>query len=174
MVEIKEIPGKVLQICHSSGKVKIEKTKITEKGILAEGFLQLRILYIVGNDEMPLYSRESVVPFSHEIEAGGITKQCAYYIQPDLEQLSTSMIDSQIIEIKAAISLNTFVLKKTEEIVIDEVREKPLNLKLVQAMPGITVYLMKPQDSLWDIAKRFYTTVEQIQELNGLEEDPHP
>ena len=30
---------------------------------------------------------------------------------------------------------------------------------------------MKYGDSMWDIAKRFYTTVEEICELNELEED---
>ena len=25
----------------------------------------------------------------------------------------------------------------------------------VRAMPGITVYVVKPEDSLWDIAKKF-------------------
>ena len=29
-------------------------------------------------------------------------------------------------------------------------------------MPGITVYIVKPGDTLWDIAKKFYTTVEEI------------
>ena len=38
-------------------------------------------------------------------------------------------------------------------------------------MPGITVYVVKNGDSMWDIAKRFYTTVEEICELNELEED---
>ena len=38
-------------------------------------------------------------------------------------------------------------------------------------MPGITVYIIKPEDTLWDIAKKFYTTVEEIRQMNQLEED---
>ena len=38
-------------------------------------------------------------------------------------------------------------------------------------MPGITVYIMKPGDTLWNIAKKFYTTVDEIRQMNGLEEE---
>lgn len=37
-------------------------------------------------------------------------------------------------------------------------------------MPGITVYVVKPEDSLWDIAKKFYTTVEEISAVNELKD----
>ena len=52
--------------------------------------------------------------------------------------------------------------------VIDKVEEQPLDEEKVRAMPGITVYVVKPEDSLWDIAKKFYTTTEKIRELNDL------
>ena len=38
-------------------------------------------------------------------------------------------------------------------------------------MPGITVYIMKPGDTLWNIAKKFYTTVEEIMQMNDLDGD---
>lgn len=34
---------------------------------------------------------------------------------------------------------------------------------------GLTIYFVKPDDTLWKIAKRFHTTVEHISELNELE-----
>ena len=44
-------------------------------------------------------------------------------------------------------------------------------MKKIQSMPGITVYMVKPGDTMWDIARRFYTTVEEIEELNELSEE---
>ena len=35
----------------------------------------------------------------------------------------------------------------------------------------MTVYMVKPGDTLWDIAKRFYTTVDEICSLNELENE---
>ncbi|MDO4307678.1 MAG: DUF3794 domain-containing protein [Eubacteriales bacterium] len=170
-IEVKENQGKILQICHSQGKVKIDKTRIVENGIQAEGIVHMKILYSVGNDDMPFYSMEAMIPFTHVVEARGITPECEYFLKTDLEQLSTTMVDSNEIEVKAAVSLNVLVMRQEEAVIIDRVEEKPLDMEKIRSMPGITVYMVKPEDTLWDIAKRFYTTVEEICSLNELEEE---
>ena len=35
---------------------------------------------------------------------------------------------------------------------------------------GLAVYMVKPGDTLWDIARSFYTTVEEICTMNSLQE----
>ena len=55
--------------------------------------------------------------------------------------------------------------------IIDKVEEQPLDMEKVRSMPGITVYMVKPGDTLWDIAKKFYTTVEEICAGNKLENE---
>lgn len=169
-VAVKESQGKVLQLCHSSGKVKIDKTKITDKGILAEGIVLLKILYIIGNDEMPFYSMEAMLPFTHLIEAKGASPECTYFLQANLEQLSTTMADGDEMEVKAAVGLNVLVIRQWEEMLIEEVEEKPLDMKKIENMPGITVYMVKDGDTLWDIARQFYTTVDEICAINGMSE----
>lgn len=170
-IEVKENQGKILQICHSQGKVKIDKSQIVENGIQAEGIVHMKILYSVGNDDMPFYSMEAMIPFTHVVEARGITPDCEYFLKTDLEQLSTTMVDSNAIEVKAAVSLNVLVMRQEEAVIIDHVEEKPLDMEKIRSMPGITVYMVKAEDTLWDIAKRFYTTVEEICSLNELEDE---
>ena len=168
---MKETQGKILQICHSQGHVKIDRSQIVEDGIQVDGVVYMKVLYIVGNDDMPFYSMEAMIPFSHIVEAQGITEDCRYCLQAELEQLSTTMADSSDIEVKAAVSLNAIVFCSREVRVIEKVEEKPLDMKKIQSMPGITVYMVKPGDTMWDIARRFYTTVEEIEELNELSEE---
>lgn len=168
-VEVKETQGKVLQICHSMGRVKVDKSVIVEDGIQVEGIVLLKVLYIIGNDDMPFYSMETMIPFSHVAEARGITKGCTYFLRTDLEQLSTTMVDSNELEVKAAVGVNVLVLNRREETIIDKVEEQPLDMKKIQSMPGITVYMAASGDTMWDIAKRFYTTVDEICRINELE-----
>ena len=120
---------------------------------------------------MPFYSVDGMLPFSHVIEANGITEDSTFFLQADLEQLSTSMIDSNEIEVKAVISLNVLVLQCEKQMIISKVEEQPLDMQKIQAMPGITVYVVKSGDTMWDIAKQFYTTVEEICSLNELESE---
>ena len=142
-----------------------------EHGIQVEGVVQVRILYSISDDEMPFYSMETMIPFSQMIEGEQVNGQCGYQLQADLEQLSTSMIDSNEIEVKAVISLNVLVLQCEKRMIISKVEEQPLDMQKIQAMPGITVYVVKSGDTMWDIAKHFYTTVEEICTLNELESD---
>ena len=170
-VEVKETQGKILQICHSQGRVKVDRTQIVENGIQVDGIVHMKVLYIIGNDDMPFYSMEAMVPFTHVVEARGITPDSTFFLQTDLEQLSTTMADSDELEVKAAVSVNALVLKCETEKIISKVDEMPLDLKKIQAMPGITVYMVKPKDTMWDIAKRFYTTVEEVCALNDLTDE---
>ena len=44
----------------------------------------MKILYIVGNDDMPFYSMEAMIPFTHVVEARDISPECNYYLQAEL------------------------------------------------------------------------------------------
>lgn len=55
--------NKILQICHSDGKIKIDEERIVENGIEVTGVVELRALYVVSDDEMPFYAAETAIPF---------------------------------------------------------------------------------------------------------------
>ncbi len=170
-IKIENSHGKILQICHSDGNVKVDSSRIVENGIEVEGVVQIRILYIIGDDDMPFYSMETMIPFRHIIEAEQITENCVYYMRADLEQLSTTMIDSDEIEAKIVINLNALVMKQRETGIIQNIEERELDREKLRNMPGIVGYQVQPQDTLWDIAKRFYTTIDTILELNEMENE---
>lgn len=170
-VTIDDGGGRILQICHSDGVVRIEDSHAVEKGIQVEGYVQIHILYITGMDEMPFYSAETMVPFSMLIEAPGIDEDCKWYLRSDLEQLSTTMSDGRAIDVKALINLNALVLRSKKVKNIASVTEQALDMELIKKMPGIVGYVVQQGDTLWDIAKRFYTTVDMIKSVNQLSGD---
>ncbi|MGI6005887.1 MAG: DUF3794 and LysM peptidoglycan-binding domain-containing protein [Ruminococcus sp.] len=170
-VSLQDTQGKILQICHSDGSVKLDETETVEDGIKVEGVIHVRILYIISDDDMPFYSMETAVPFSHVVEARGIDNSCRYYLRADLEQLSTSMADSNDIEIKVVLNLNALVLNCMKENIITAVKEEEVDREKQSRMPGIICYRVQEGDSLWDIARNYYTTMEEIQSLNQLDSE---
>ena len=88
-----------------------------------------------------------------------------------MEQLSTTMLDSNEIEIRATIGLNALVIQCSEEMILEKIEELPLEQEKIRSMPGIIVYVVQQGDTLWNIAKKFYTTVEEIRQMNELEEE---
>ena len=167
-----EAQGKILQVCHSDGSVRVDECRIVPGGLEEEGILQVRILYIVSDDNMPFYAMEAVMPFLQRIEVPGMHEQVRYELHTDLEQLSTTMADSHEIEIKATINCSALVLGRQTLELLQDIRIKPLDPAKIRDLPGIVCCRIQPGDTLWELAKKYYTTVEDIRMLNGLETDP--
>ena len=85
------------------------------------------------------------------------------------------MINSEEIEIKAVLSLDALIMQQLEAEIITDIMAKPYDMEQIQALPGIVGYVVKPGDTLWKIAKRFYSTVDSIKLINELKDDKiHP
>ena len=81
------------------------------------------------------------------------------------------MMGNDTIEVRAALNLELLVLQPVRCPVITGIQEKPLDLEALKALPGITGYIMKKGDRLWDVAKRFHTTVDHVMEMNELDRE---
>lgn len=90
---------------------------------------------------------------------------------PEIDQLSVMMLDGDEIEVKATMNLNTIVFDKIAEQIITDIEVAELDLEKLQEMPGIIGYVVKSDDTLWKIAKKYYTTVDSIMSINDLEDD---
>ncbi|MCI7814432.1 MAG: DUF3794 domain-containing protein [Robinsoniella sp.] len=168
-VKMESSQPRILQICHSRGDVKIDEIMVTQEGLKVEGVVAVSILYITADDAKPFAVLHGVVPFQQKIEAEGMDGSCKYSLHGDLEQLSVSMLDSEEIEMKANVSLSAFVVREDPIACIQEIEEKELDWKRIQELPSMTGYVVQPGDTLWEIAKKYDTTIENIQEMSGLE-----
>lgn len=170
-VKVDSSKCRILQICNSEGNVKIDDVEIIDDGIEITGIVEISILYVSSDDKYPLCSTKAVLPFVHTIEAEGIRDNSIYYLRHSLEQMTAAMISSDEIECKVTIVLDALVLNKIEEPIIVGIEVKPIDIEKFQAMPGIVGYLVQEDDTLWKIAKKFYTSVDSIKEINNLESD---
>lgn len=162
---------RILQICHSEGTVKIDETEIKEDGLLVEGALEVKILYLTSEDDQPIQSSVEDIPFHFLIEAPGINDETICQLNPSLEQLSAVMMGGGTIEVKATISLDLLALQPIQEQIIISAVDNPLDLNQIQKLPGIVGYIVQPEDSLWNIAKKFHTTINTIMDTNELTEN---
>ena len=149
--------------------IKIDEVQITETGIQMEGAVLVQILYVSADDTMPFAMLEGSIPFSHFADIPGLDEECRYSMTTGLEQLSTTMADSEEIEVRAAVSLNLFVVRPHHQLCIADIGEKELDLQKIQKLPGIVGYIVQEGDCLWDIARKYYTTPRRIMEMNHLE-----
>lgn len=170
-IRVPENQPRILQICHAGGNIKIDDVYAEQNELQAEGVIEVGILYISEDDRRPMNSLKGVVPFSQTIEVKGMKPDSTYEIKPSIDNLSVMMLDSDEIEVKASINLNTIVFDKIVEPIITDIEVTDLDLEKLQAMPGLIGYVVKPGDSLWKIAKKYFTTVDSIMKINNMEDD---
>jgi len=162
---------KILQICHASGNIKIDDITAEATELMVEGAIEVGILYISEDDGRPMNSIKGIIPFSQVVELKGMKSGSNYEIKPTIDQLSVMMLDSEEIEVKATINLNAIVFDLITEPIITDIEVADLDMEKLQSMPGIIGYVVKKGDNLWKIAKKYYTTVDNIMNINNLEDD---
>lgn len=170
-IMVPENQPKLLQICHAKGNIKIDDIIPEDSSLQIEGIIEVNILYISEDDSRPMNSLRGIIPFTQIIELKGMKSGSNYEIKPYIDQLSVMMLDAEEIEVKATINLNAIVFDLITEPIITDLEVAELDMERLQAMPGIIGYVVKKDDSLWKIAKRYYTTVDSIMEINELSDE---
>ena len=165
-IKLKEDKEKVLQICSCEGKVLLERQEIKPDGVLAEGTVEVNILYITPDDHMPVGAVQEIYPFSQLVEIPEMSAQAKVELDASLEQLSAVMLDQEHVEIRAAVRLDLIAF--VQEVIqnIEEATESEPDLEMLRNRPGLVGYIAKAGDDLWTIAKENHTTIQNIMETN--------
>lgn len=164
-----EIQNEILQICHSSGWMQIEHIEYVEHGVQIEGVLHVTFLYVKTDDQIPFAVWQGMVPFHHFMESNGATPEMNCELTSMVEQLSIGLLGNDEVEIKAVLVFQSFMKQPVVVNDIEEIRTEAVDVHVLEQRPGIVGYFVKEGDELWDLAKKYNTTVESIMEVNQLE-----
>lgn len=128
-----------------------------------EGELELR--FILSNDELQVDTRIQKLPFNIETESinnnDGVNNVEIEVLNSDFIVQDNNMVDSNI-----ELEVNTNSYRNSNMNIIDKIEnigEKE------QEDYSVVMYIVKKGDTLWEIAKRFNTTVDEIVRVNGIE-----
>lgn len=161
--QILQILGHQAQLCQKSKKV-------TDQGILCEGVLMVSVLYVTGSDQYPYGCTEIRIPYSRLIEIPKIKPEDAWKVFESVEQVYVSMSDSDRMEVRAALNLEACVLELCCVENVTAVTREPYDPEIYKNSPGMKIHFVKPEETLWTIAKENRTTTEQIRKINELSE----
>lgn len=170
-IKIENHQAKILQICQTDGNVKMDSMQIAKSGIRVEGVIYVQMLYIAADDRRPLCVLKGTLPFSHVIEVEGIHDGCTFEIIPSPLSVTSAMADSETIDVKAQLTLDTIVFEPKVMHTIADVKVSQMDYTKLEKMPAIAGYVVREGDTLWMLAKQFYTTKRKIMEDNGLESE---
>ena len=156
---------KILQICGSSGTITIDHIQKREDGVLVEGILNVHILYATTEDEMPFAHTSGQIPFEQFVEIQNLPQDASLWVDTKIEQLQVSLLDSTEYEIKAVLEIGMLILKKEYISNISSIEETPMDVERLLRQPGLIGYVKKEGEDLWDVAKKYHATPENILEI---------
>lgn len=162
-----ELKDELLQICCSSGVAQIENAEIIENGIEVEGILHMSFLYVKSDDALPYGSWQGMIPFKHVIECV-VHEEMVFNLNGNLEQITVSMAGNEEVEVKAIIGINSYVRKPELMEVIQGVELEGYTKEELKNEVAIVGYIYKKDEDLWEVAKKYHTTVDRILSVNDL------
>lgn len=154
---IAEIPS------DTESKCTFKDGKITVTGKIPLCFI------LVDSDGTPMScEREAEFEFSKSVE--GISQNCVCSCQVEISGYSCSLNSDGNAEFKAELCISAFIYTQTEEKVLS-VLSVPDCDSVKPHKSSLTLYFCSGGESLWDIARHYNTTVEEIMEENELSSD---
>lgn len=159
------------KILHSSYELQITGQSALEEGMEIAGEVKVRVFYQSSKEEDPYGMVEGSIPFVYVLEAAGADQECICPVQAVVDQISAAIIDSGEIDVKCVLFFRANIYRREPEKIIEQIQVSELDGEVLSGLPGIAVYMVKEGESLWDIGKRYYVTIEALKQMNELTSD---
>lgn len=169
-VPVPEGNPEIMQVFNVLCQPVLSEVKVVDDKVLVEGIINNKVIYLADNSEQPVFCCQQEIPFRHGVDIKGIKAEMPCDVELDVEHCNYSMISGMEVEIRLVVGITAKVASQAVIPIISKVQEAPLDDKRLASAPSITIYFAQPEDTLWKVAKKYYTTVSDIARINELSE----
>ena len=131
--------------------------------IIYEGEINLEFLYETNNS---VNSRTAQIPFNFEMDSDNIKENCEVDTNVDVKR-DDFVVNSGSISANIELEFNVSVSKNEKINIIDEISIEENRDNNIYSM---VIYFVKSGDTLWKVAKKFRSTIEDIARVNNIED----
>jgi LysM repeat protein len=169
-------PG-FLQVCHCDSKVSLSDVQFSDNMVRLRGAVDIRLLYTSqGRDGVEaaadIYSLSESIPFEVTKEVlGGDAKIGEYSLYISISSQNVAIKDIMQLEWRGSLTAKLFAYSTRDEELLTSLDLSPINPDVIEKLPGFAIYYVKPGDSLWQIGKKYYVSVQRLKDMNNLTSD---
>ena len=143
----------------------ITKQTLLSDRILYEGELSLSFIYETNANKVD--TKVLKVPFNFNMDFTGVNSNSTVETNIEISMQNFVVTSDNSVDVKVDLDFTVALAKNAEINIIDDIIEDE-NRKI--STYSMIIYFVKPGDTLWKIAKKFGSTVEEIARVNGIEE----
>jgi len=164
-----DFPG-ITEIITVFSKPILSEYEFEENRVVINGVVNSYMLYYSDDREQPVCCFRRDIPLSHALEVKDIKPSAGCEIDLDMEHINYNMISGRDVEARFVVGINVKLHGEDEHVLIENVVENPPGEeRALQQMPSITIYFVQEGDTLWDIAKKYRSTCEDIARENRID-----
>ena len=146
----------------------VENTFFDGNKIIVEGIVSVDILYTPVEGLRPVYRITEEIPFSHDIEVDNAKESTNAFNTLTIDRVECDLNRDQV-EVNLKVRRYCEVIdKKKDSFIVKGEDQGPIDLS---TRPSITLYIAREGDKLWNIAKKYNTTIDEIAEVNEIKAD---
>lgn len=169
VVQLGEGCPDILQIFRVKGRACVDEAKIIEDKVIVEGVIEADALYVAEDDQAPLYSFHTTLPYRQIIETKGAAAGMDAEMDVSIDHVGFNMLSGREMELRFLLSFNTQVIHEMEMSMVTDIAFADMDRAVVDGMASMTVYVVQKDDSLWSIAKRYNTSIDELLSVNDIE-----
>lgn len=158
----------IKDIVNVDANIFVENNSLLEGKNTVEGIVKVDLLYTPVEGLRPVYRLTEEIPFKHTIDLSQDKDTMSSYSTVEVDRVEYDLNRDQIdISIKA--KRYTEVLDRVKDKFI--VKGEDHGVIDMSLRPSITIYIAKDGDKIWDVAKRYNTTIDEIIEVNEIKKE---
>lgn len=165
-IQLKESDLRPEQIISISSAVILTDKEVKKDRVEVEGIIKVDILYKTTEEDKYLSNIKSEIPFTTMIDIAGADVGMKAIVRSSLENIE-AFLESNSISVKATVALSAKVLYEIQKEFISDVIEEEGEQPEKKA--SITIYVVGEGDTLWGLAKKYNTTVDELVKINSIE-----
>ncbi len=162
-VNLKDIDGMEL-ICADMRTSIIKEEKINTK-ILYEGDIEVN--FIFRRENMQIEIREAKVPFEYVLEQLENGETLNVQMEMEIRNQDFIIQNGGDIQVNVDLNMDINMYRSANMNLIDSIEETG---EREEQDYSFIIYIVKKGDTLWNIAKKFGSTVDDIARMNGIED----
>ncbi len=152
----------IVSVCSN---ISIENAYMEDGKSTIQGIIKIDILYVPVEGLKLIYKISEEIPFEHELEVDVLDDNYRVFNTVCIEKLDVDLNKDEIdlsIKVKRCTEV---VLRKSESFIVkgEDMGEYDLS-----KAPSLVVYICKENDTLWNVAKKYNTTEEEIMSINDI------
>lgn len=158
----------IVEVKYVDAKPVITEVKVLEDKATCEGILRCNLVYVKAKEEPELEGYEEELPFKFTLDIPMAKIDMLPICLVKLESLSYEKFADKEVNVKANLVCHMKLYKKSVYDILKSLKEIDIT-EMIKNMSSLVIYTVQPHDTLWKIAKKYGTKVEDIVKLNDIE-----